>query len=156
MVVRLMWLVYMISPFPHCVCWPFSIHMSHRTHSNMCYDILRYVWSDLSIWSHSSHVVGPMCLLAFSIRVDHMTYSNMCYNLLWYIWYGVATISRMLKNIGLFCKRALQHRPVFCKETCIFKHPTHRSHPIWLVYMISTFLHLGPCVCWPFPFLWIT
>jgi len=42
----------------------------------------------------------------------------------------VATISRMLKNIGLFCKRALQKRPVFCKETCIFKHPTHRSHPI--------------------------
>jgi len=44
--------------------------------------------------------------------------------------YGVATISRMLKNIGLFCKRALQKRPVFCKETCVFKHPTHRSHPI--------------------------
>ena len=43
--------------------------------------------------------------------------------------YGVATISRMLKNIGLFCKRALQKRPVFCKETYI-KHPTHRSHPI--------------------------
>jgi len=39
-------------------------------------------------------------------------------------------MSRMLKNIGLFCKRALQKRPVFCKETCIFKHPTHRSHPI--------------------------
>jgi len=48
------------------------------------------------------------------------------------ITYGVATISRMLKNIGLFCKRALQKRPVFCKETCIFKHPTHRSHPIGL------------------------
>jgi len=47
-----------------------------------------------------------------------------------YSGYGVATISRMLKNIGLFCKRALQKRPVFCKETYIFKHPTHRSHPI--------------------------
>jgi len=44
--------------------------------------------------------------------------------------YGVATISRMLKNIGLFCKRALQKRPIFCKETYIFKHPTNRSHPI--------------------------
>jgi len=41
-------------------------------------------------------------------------------------------MSRMLKNIGLFCKRALQKRPVFCKETCILKHPTHRSHPIAL------------------------
>jgi len=47
-------------------------------------------------------------------------------------WYGVATISRMLKNIGLFCKRALQKKPIFCKETYIFKHPTHRSHPIVL------------------------
>ena len=44
--------------------------------------------------------------------------------------YGVATMSRLLKNIGLFCKRALQKRPVFCKETCILKNPTHRSHPI--------------------------
>ena len=39
-------------------------------------------------------------------------------------------ISRMLKNIGLFCKRDLQKRPVFCKETYIFKHPTNRSHLI--------------------------
>ena len=44
--------------------------------------------------------------------------------------YGVATMSRILKNIGLFCKRDLQKRPIFCKETYIFKHPTHRSHPI--------------------------
>ena len=50
-------------------------------------------------------------------------------------YYGVATISRMLKNIGLFCKRALQKRPVFCKETCIFKHPTHRSHPIPMIIL---------------------
>ena len=49
--------------------------------------------------------------------------------------YGVATISLMLKNIGLLCKRALQKRPVFCKETCIFKHPTHRSHPICPTHM---------------------
>ena len=46
--------------------------------------------------------------------------------------YGVATISRMLKNISLFCKRDLQKRPIFCKETYIFKHPTHRSHPVIL------------------------
>jgi len=38
----------------------------------------------------------------------------------------------MLKNIGLFCKRDLQKRPIFCKETYIFKHPTHRSHPIYI------------------------
>ena len=44
--------------------------------------------------------------------------------------YTVATISRMLKNVGLFCKRALQKRPIFCKEKYIFKRPTNRSHPI--------------------------
>ena len=31
----------------------------------------------------------------------------------------------------LFCKRALQKKHIFCKETYIFKHPTNRSHPIW-------------------------
>ena len=51
--------------------------------------------------------------------------------------YGVATISRMLKNIGLFCKRDLQKRPIFCKETYIFKHPTHRSHPIVISYRFN-------------------
>jgi len=44
--------------------------------------------------------------------------------------HGVATISRMLKNIGLFCKRDLQKRPIFCKTTYIFKYPTNCSHPI--------------------------
>jgi len=44
--------------------------------------------------------------------------------------YGVATISRLLKIIGLFCKRALQKRQYSAKETYNFKEPTNRSHPI--------------------------
>jgi len=44
--------------------------------------------------------------------------------------YGVATISRLLKILGLFCKRALQKRLYSAKETCSFKEPTNRSHPI--------------------------
>jgi len=43
---------------------------------------------------------------------------------------GVATISRLLKMIGLFCKRALQKRQFSAKETYNFKEPTNRSHPI--------------------------
>jgi len=31
---------------------------------------------------------------------------------------GVAMVSRLLKIIGLFCKRALQKRPIFCKRLC--------------------------------------
>jgi len=42
----------------------------------------------------------------------------------------VATISRLLKMIGLFCKKALQKRPIFSEETCNFKEPTNRSDPI--------------------------
>jgi len=43
-------------------------------------------------------------------------------------YYGVATISRLLKMIGLFCKRALQKRRYSAKETYNFKEPTNYSH----------------------------
>jgi len=42
--------------------------------------------------------------------------------------YGVATMSRLLKIMGLFCKRALQNRRYSAKETYNFKEPTNRSH----------------------------
>jgi len=62
------------------------------------------------------------------------------------MWYGVATISRLLKIIGLFCKRALSKRLYSAKATCNFKDPTHCSHSIasfdhllqWLSRVIST------------------
>jgi len=44
--------------------------------------------------------------------------------------YGVASISGLLKNIALFCKRYLYKRWYSAKETCHFKEPTNRSHPI--------------------------
>jgi len=44
--------------------------------------------------------------------------------------YAVVTISRLLKIIGLFCKRALYKRLYSAKETYHFKEPTNRSHPI--------------------------
>ena len=52
-----------------------------------------------------------------------------------YTKYGVATISRLLKMIGLFCKRALQKRRYSAKETYNFKEPTNRSHPIPNIWM---------------------
>ena len=58
--------------------------------------------------------------------------------------YGVAIIRRLLKNIGLFCKRALQERPVFCNETYVFKEPTNRSHPI-----LTSFVLVSESVCSP-------
>ena len=66
--------------------------------------------------------------------------------------YGVATISRLLKIIGLFCKRALWKRLYSAKETCNFKEPTNRSHPICTHILrtdqndrdarVSTFAHM--------------
>ena len=44
--------------------------------------------------------------------------------------YGVTTISRLLKIIGLLCKRALSKRLYSAKETYDCKEPTNRSHPI--------------------------
>ena len=44
--------------------------------------------------------------------------------------YGVATISRLLKIIGLFCKRDLLKRRHSAKEMYNFMEPTNRSHPI--------------------------
>ena len=40
------------------------------------------------------------------------------------------TIGRLLKIIGLFCKRALQKRLYSSNETYNFQEPTNRSHPI--------------------------
>ena len=50
--------------------------------------------------------------------------------------YGVATISRLLKIIGLLCKRALSKRWYSAKDTYNFKEPTHRSHPILKLWIL--------------------
>jgi len=42
--------------------------------------------------------------------------------------YAVATISKLLKIIGLFCKRALNQRLYSAKETYHFKGPANISH----------------------------
>jgi len=45
----------------------------------------------------------------------------------------VATIGRSLQIRSLFCKRAIQKRLYFAKETYHFKEPTNRSHPILII-----------------------
>jgi len=52
-------------------------------------------------------------------------------------WYGVATISRPLKIISLFCKRALSKRLYSAKEIYNFKQPANRSHPIGSIRLSS-------------------
>jgi len=63
-----------------------------------------------------------------------------------FIAYGVATGIRLLKIIGLFCKRALWKRRYSAKETCNFKEPTNRSHPILcLIHMLDITHTKGTC-----------
>jgi len=57
--------------------------------------------------------------------------------------YRVATISRLLKIMGLFCKRALKKRQYSASETYNFKEPTNRSHPITESRLFSNFF--SPC-----------
>jgi len=54
--------------------------------------------------------------------------------------YGVPTINRLLKIIGLFCKRAPKKRRYSAKESYNSKEPTDGSHPIErraYVYMLN-------------------
>jgi len=93
---------------------------------------LKYIWPYIySINKHSFRFIFIFFKYAFWLACNIHVHS------IWRAW-GVATISRMLKNIRLFCKRVLQKRPIFCKETYVFQHPTHRSHPI--VHVCITFV----------------
>ena len=51
--------------------------------------------------------------------------------------YGLATISRLLKIIGLFCKRALLSRRYSAKETYNFKELTYHGHSISAIRCIT-------------------
>ena len=65
-----------------------------------------------------------------SLAHTHTLRSQITYPVLSYNTYGVATSSRLLKIIGLFCKKALWKRRFSAKDTSNFKEPTNRSHPI--------------------------
>jgi len=53
-----------------------------------------------------------------------------------WICFKVATISRLLKIVGLFCKRALLKRRYSAKETYNFKEPTNRSPPRLMSHLL--------------------
>ena len=62
------------------------------------------------------------------------------------ICYGVASVSRIDKNIGLFCKRDLYERLYSAKETYDLIDPTNRSHPIYTfisAYYSIYYTHCG-------------
>jgi len=65
-------------------------------------------------------------------NTDYCAYLEIQMSSVWsplWVDYGVATISRLLKIMGLFCKRALQKRRTFSKGTYNLKEATNRRHP---------------------------
>jgi len=76
-----------------------------------------------------SHL-GLLLLFIFLILIFSYSISVSAYFLFLKDWYGVATMSRMLKNTGLFAEYRSLLCISFAKETYIFKHPTNRSHPM--------------------------
>jgi len=72
----------------------------------------------------------------------------------------VATISRLPKNIGFFCERALQKRLYSAKETYILKEPTNHSHPLPCMVesthssMLAAPLHTPPSALHAPPSVW--
>jgi len=83
-------------------------------------------------WNSPTDICVYMCVCVCarrSVCLHVCVHWMHVYTMVWHH-YGVATINRLLKIIGLFCKRALQKRPIFCKETNDLKEPTNHSHPI--------------------------
>ena len=88
---------------------------------------MRYLEVLLVTYIEYMYVAYILCHIHRMYSVSHT--QNVC---MWHTFYGVATIRRLLKIIGLFCKRALSNRRYSVKETYNLKEPTSRSHPFVL------------------------
>ena len=134
------WLTPMPYPYGTWLTPEWRIHVWHDS-----FTWLIHMWHDsftqlIHVWHVSSksdsficelRITGLLCgkwqeTASFFLSVVWLAY----FACLFAACYGVATISRLLKITGLFCKRALQKRPIFCKGTYNFQEPTNRSHPI--------------------------
>jgi len=71
-----------------------------------------------------------MCFITHELMYSVLVTKTSSLSLFCY--YTVATISKLLKIIGLFCKRALSKRKYSAKKTYDFEEPTTCSHPILL------------------------
>jgi len=96
--VRVAWLI-------HTFDWTSSF-MWHD--SAMCVTWLIHMHAMTHIYTHSCTHTSRTHTYTHTHRLIHVTWlRHMCHMPHPYVCYGVATISRLLKIIGLFCKRAL-------------------------------------------------
>ena len=141
--------------------WGLYMFVHHSFHIHVCCSVLQCVFRSFDIlvccsvlqWGlymlmlvhkpvHHSFDIQVCCsVLQWSLymlvdptrerRLHRSFRSGLCVYNKW-LWYGVATISRLLKMIGLFCRISSLLQGSFAKETCNFKEPTNRSHPIYV------------------------
>jgi len=96
------------------------IHIYACIHTYMCICIYTYIYTYIYIYIYTyTHIY-----LYIHIYINNELGLWLAFD------YGLVTISRLLKIIGLFCKRAPSKRSHSAKETNDFKEPTNRSHPI--------------------------
>ena len=107
------------------------------THVYMRHDSFTYTYirdpchSHFKCVTHESHM-SDTC----DTRESHMWLICDSFNLVC-MGYGVATMSRLLENIGLFCRIWSLLQGSFAKETHNFKEPTNRSHLLCHVWKES-------------------
>ena len=133
------------------------VYVAHtHVHTCGCHELYIRTPTDLEL--HLSHIdvshiyvyhTYNSCISASQGARQTGTYIQIQRTLLCHVYtYGVATISRLLKTIGLFCKRTPYKRQYSSKETCNFKEPTHRSPIAYMpyVYIIQHICHMSPYV----------
>jgi len=116
-----------------CVTW--LVHMCDVTRSHVRWDSFIHGTSLIHMWDViHSYVECDSFTLTGDVQETHPSFvmdamgrpGTFCMKHT----YGVATISRLLKMVGLFCKRVLCKRWYSAKETYNIKEPTNRFHPI--------------------------
>jgi len=136
------------------LCVSISIYLCTCTRAH----ILMYTYIDIGYTSRRETLMwdidaGVRVCVCVYMRVCVHTYIHFhlfCTYVVIYR-YGVATCSRLHKIISLFCKRAPWKRRYSAKETCNFKEPSNRSHPILATRLNKRealmWVYVCVCVC---------
>jgi len=87
-------------------------------------------------------VVVFLCYFFWGVGGGGVDYQVVAFHIHVSVNYGVATNSRPLETIGLLCRILSLLQGSFAKETCNFKEPANRSHPIMMIIKLWLFIYM--------------